>query len=162
MLITWEIEDFLNSIKNALNNYKEKAYTGMEEVGKLILEEAKENSLVKYDTGLMEENSAYSISQDGDSLTALIGFMEFYSIYVHQGTGIYAIKGDGRKTPWWWKATTEKWLSIASEGKIISHKNKKGEVWIKTKGQHPSPFLQEALDTYRTEIPIILAEAINK
>lgn len=99
MLITWETEDFLNSIKNAINNYKEKAYTGMEEVGKLILEEAKENSLVKYDTGLMEENSAYSISQDGDSLTALIGFMEFYSIYVHQGTGIYAINGDGRQTP---------------------------------------------------------------
>ena len=145
MLITWETEDFLNSIKNALNNYKEKAYTGMEEVGKLILEEAKENSLVKYDTGLMEENSAYSISQDGDSLTALIGFMEFYSIYVHQGTGIYAINGDGRQTPWWWKGTTAKW-----------------EGWHRTQGQTSAPFLQDALDTYRNEIPIILAEAINK
>lgn len=99
MLITWETEDFLNSIKNALNNYKEKAYTGMEEVGKLILEESKENSLVKYDTGLMEENSGYTIDVDGNSITALIGFMEFYSIYVHQGTGIYAINGDGRQTP---------------------------------------------------------------
>ncbi len=99
MLITWEIEDFLNSIKNALDNYKEKAYTGMEEVGKLVLEEAKENSLVKYDTGLMEENSGYTINVDGNSITALIGFMEFYSIYVHQGTGIYAINGDGRQTP---------------------------------------------------------------
>lgn len=99
MLITWEREDFLNSIKNAINNYKEKAYTGMEEVGKLILEEAKENSLVKYDTGLMEENSGYTINVDGNSITALIGFMEFYSIYVHQGTGIYAINGDGRQTP---------------------------------------------------------------
>ncbi|SPZ51248.1 Uncharacterised protein [Sarcina ventriculi] len=99
MLITWETEDFLNSIKNALNNYKEKAYTGMEEVGKLVLEEAKQNSLVKYDTGLMEENSGYTINSDGNSITALIGFMEFYSIYVHQGTGIYAINGDGRQTP---------------------------------------------------------------
>lgn len=99
MLITWETEDFLNSIKNALNNYKEKAYTGMEEVGKLVLEEAKQNSLVKYDTGLMEENSGYTINVDGNSITALIGFMEFYSIYVHQGTGIYAINGDGRQTP---------------------------------------------------------------
>lgn len=99
MLITWETEDFLNSIKNALNNYKEKAYTGMEEVGKLVLEEAKQNSLVKYDTGLMEENSGYTINADGNSITALIGFMEFYSIYVHQGTGIYAINGDGRQTP---------------------------------------------------------------
>lgn len=99
MLITWKTEDFLNSIKNALNNYKEKAYTGMEEVGKLVLEEAKQNSLVKYDTGLMEENSGYTIDVDGNSITALIGFMEFYSIYVHQGTGIYAINGDGRQTP---------------------------------------------------------------
>lgn len=99
MLITWEKEDFLNSIKNALNNYKTKAYTGMEEVGKLVLEQAKENSLVKYDTGLMEENSGYNINVDGNSITALIGFMEFYSIYVHQGTGIYAINGDGRQTP---------------------------------------------------------------
>ena len=99
MLITWKTEDFLNSIKNALNNYKEKAYTGMEEVGKLVLEEAKQNSLVKYDTGLMEENSSYTINEDGNSITALIGFMEFYSIYVHQGTGIYAINGDGRQTP---------------------------------------------------------------
>lgn len=99
MLITWETADFLNSIKNALNNYKEKAYTGMEEVGKLVLEEAKQNSLVKYDTGLMEENSGYTINADGNSITGLIGFMEFYSIYVHQGTGIYAINGDGRQTP---------------------------------------------------------------
>lgn len=99
MLITWETEDFLNSIKNALNNYKQKAYTGMEEVGKVVLEEAKQNSLVKYDTGLMEENSGYTINVDGNSITALIGFMEFYSIYVHQGTGIYAINGDGRQTP---------------------------------------------------------------
>ena len=91
MLITWEIEDFLKSIKNALNNYKQKAYTGMEEVGKVVLEEAKQNSLVKYDTGLMEENSGYTINVDGNSITALIGFMEFYSIYVHQGTGIYYI-----------------------------------------------------------------------
>lgn len=99
MLITWETEDFLNSLKNALNNYKQKAYTGMEEVGKVVLEEAKQNSLVKYDTGLMEENSGYTINVDGNSITALIGFMEFYSIYVHQGTGIYAINGDGRQTP---------------------------------------------------------------
>jgi hypothetical protein len=38
-----------------------------------------------------------------------IGSNLFYSIYVELGTGIFAEKGNGRKTPWVWKDFNGKW-----------------------------------------------------
>ncbi|MDM0720058.1 HK97 gp10 family phage protein, partial [Clostridium perfringens] len=50
-----------------------------------------------------------------------------YAPYVHQGTGIYAKDGNGRKTPWKYKVESGKY---------------KG--WHITKGQRPQPFLEKA------------------
>ncbi len=33
-----------------------------------------------------------------------------YAPYVEYGTGIYAVGGDGRKTPWWYKTPDGKWF----------------------------------------------------
>lgn len=142
--IKFETDDFLESLEKAVETYKQSFKEGMDKVGANVLNRARENSLVKYDTGLMEENSTYAISETVTSITTMIGFMEFYSIYVHQGTGIYAINRDGRQTSWWWKGTTEKWQG-----------------WHKTVGQKPAPFLQDALDEKMDEIPFILQGVIN-
>jgi len=48
-----------------------------------------------------------------------------YGIYVEKGTGIYAVDGNGRKTPWvWYDSLTGKYH------------------W--TEGMHPQPFLEPA------------------
>lgn len=65
-----------------------------------------------------------------------------YAPYVHQGTGIYATNGDGRKTPW-------------------SYMDDEGN-WHTTLGQHPQPFLTSALDQDRGEIKKLLRQMIKE
>lgn len=67
-----------------------------------------------------------------------------YSPYVHQGTGIYAINGDGRKTPWKYEAKSGKY---------------KG--WHITVGQNPQPFLESAKIANMKKIQKVLGEGLR-
>lgn len=67
-----------------------------------------------------------------------------YSPYVHQGTGIYAINGDGRKTPWKYEVKSGKY---------------KG--WHITVGQKPQPFLESAKIANMKKIQKILGEGLR-
>ena len=54
--------------------------------------------------------------------TVTIGSNLLYSIWVELGTGIFAEKGNGRKTPWVWKDFNGKWhftrgMKAANDGK---------------------------------------------
>lgn len=73
-----------------------------------------------------------------DDTTGAVGTNLEYAPYVHQGTGIYAVKGDGRKDRW-------------------SYQDAEGN-WHSTIGQQPNPFLERALDNKRDEI----MEAIDR
>ena len=51
--------------------------------------------------GTLKASLSYAV--DLASRTVAIGTNLFYALYVELGTGIFAEKGDGRKTPWvWW------------------------------------------------------------
>lgn len=134
-------EEFLKS----LHAYKEQRITtltkNLETISNKILEDAKERTPV--DIGTLKENSGYFVKVEGNKIIATIGFMEFYSVYVHQGTGLFALNGDGRKTPWWWKGTTEKW-----------------EGWHYTHGQKPKQFLWDAVVNNLDLIPEELKEGL--
>ena len=65
-----------------------------------------------------------------------------YAPYVEFGTGKYAEKGDGRKTPWVFKDDKGKWW------------------W--TAGGRPRPFLRPALDNNRDQIIKAMGEIIGK
>lgn len=65
-----------------------------------------------------------------------------YAPYVHQGTGIYAVNGDGRK---------EKWSYEDAEGN-----------WHTTIGQHPNPFLDKAVAQNRDQIIEIFINEIQE
>lgn len=73
-----------------------------------------------------------SITHEIDGLTGAVGTNVEYAPYVHQGTGIYAVNGDGRKDRW-------------------SYKDAEGK-WHTTIGQKPQPFLETALDNEREDI----------
>lgn len=78
-----------------------------------------------YSDGTLAASLTYFV--DEEKLEATIGTNVEYAIYVHQGTGLFAEKGDGRKeVPWVYKTADGKWHS--------------------TKGQKPNPFLRRALD----------------
>lgn len=86
--------------------------------------EAKKNCPV--DDGTLRASIASATEVNKDSVTGYLGSNCFYAPYVHQGTGIYAAEGDGRKTPWFYK-------------------DEDGTVY-KTVGQKPNPFIQKAID----------------
>ena len=65
-------------------------------------------------------------------LSVVIGTPVEYAIYVEKGTGIYAVKGDGRKTAWFY---------VDERG--VGH-------W--TRGQRPQPFLTPAAEDNMSKI----------
>ena len=109
---------------------------GLEKSGLLVEGTAKE--LCPVDDGQLRQSINSKVI---DNKNASIGTNVEYAPYVHQGTGIYAKNGDGRKTPW-------------------SYKDEKGE-WHTTRGQQPNPFLERALDNERNKIIKIFREEIR-
>lgn len=65
-----------------------------------------------------------------------IGFVEAlapYSIYVHEGTGVYARNGGWRTTPW-------------------LYKDKKSNQYFWTMWQRPNPFMERTVDNNREKV----------
>lgn len=60
-----------------------------------------------YVGGALKQSLTYAV--DLAKKTVTIGSNLFYSVYVELGTGIFAEKGNGRKTPWVWKDFNGKW-----------------------------------------------------
>lgn len=75
-----------------------------------------------YVGGALKQSLTYAV--DLAKKTVTIGSNLFYSVYVELGTGIFAEKGNGRKTPWVWKDFNGKWHF--------------------TRGMAPRPFLRPA------------------
>lgn len=83
-----------------------------------------------------------SITSEVDGNQGKVGTNLEYAPYVHQGTGIYAVNGDGRK---------DRWKYQDAEGN-----------WHSTIGQQPNPFLEKALTMNKKEINKLLKEKIKE
>ena len=86
-------------------------------------------------------NSITSVIHD---TYAEVGTNKKYAVYVHQGTGLFAREGNGRThdLPWHYQDAEGNWHS--------------------TRGQHPNPFLERALDENADKITQIFREEIRK
>ena len=116
-------ESYSDNVKKALLKKKEKAaYL----IGELIEGGAKLRAPVGQIAGgsLRQDINHQEYENNGEVGTA-VGTDKEYAIYVEKGTGIYAIKGDGRKTPW------------------VYYNPLTGE-YYKTEGMRPHPFLEPA------------------
>jgi len=69
----------------------------------------------------------------GDEVHGSVGNTLEYAVYHHQGTGVYAENGDGRKTPWSY--------TDPETGK---------EIW--TKGSKPNPYLKDTIEQEQSNI----------
>ena len=79
------------------------------------------------DDGTLRGSITFRVTQEDNAYIGLIGTDVEYAPYIHEGTGLYAKEGKGRKNvPW-------------------TYRDAKGD-YRSTKGIHPNPFLQEALD----------------
>lgn len=102
----------------------------------LVENQAKENCPV--DTGELRMSITHYVEGD----TGVVGTNKQYAPYVEYGTGLFAVEGNGRQTPW-------------------SYQDAKGE-WHTTKGQKPQPFLEPALLNNKKNIIKIFDEAIKE
>ena len=93
-----------------------------------------------YVGGALKQSLTFALNLAKKTVT--IGSNLFYSVYVELGTGIFAEKGNGRKTPWVWKDFNGKWHF--------------------TRGMAPRPFLRPAVEEHIDELREIAVEEANK
>lgn len=80
--------------------------------------------------GHIRESIDHAVTYENGVFTGRVGSNNEIAIYVHEGTGLYAIEGNGRKdVPW-------------------TYQDRKGK-WHSTKGMHPKQFLREAIEENR-------------
>lgn len=92
-----------------------------------------------YVGGALKQSLTYAV--DLAQKAVAIGTNLFYAVYVELGTGIFAEKGNGRKTPWVWKDFNGKWHF--------------------TRGMAPRPFLRPAVEEHIDELREIAVEEAN-
>lgn len=93
-----------------------------------LIVEAEAKERCPYDDGQLKQSITSVVNKN----IGAVGTNVEYAPYVHQGTGIYAVNGDGRKDRW-------------------SYKDAEGN-WHSTIGQHPNPFLETALESKKPKI----------
>lgn len=108
----------------------------LRKAGAMVERDAKRNCPV--DTGQLRSSITHEVKGD----VCAVGTNVEYAPYVHQGTGIYAVNGDGRPTPWRYQDDEGNWHS--------------------TIGQKPQPFLTKALDQNRDEISKMFYEMLEE
>lgn len=118
-------EKFKQGIKNATDQIIENLTQSMNKACLFLEGEAKKN--ININTGVLAASMGHVVKVKDGKIVGTVYNTAEYAAYVHQGTGIYAADGNGRKTPWGYMVKTGKY---------------KGFHW--TKGQRPQPFLDNA------------------
>ena len=130
---------FEQACDNSVNQMQELLMQNMELTLDHIAEKAKEK--VGVGTGaLRADTRSLGVEIVGDEVHGAVGNSLEYAIYHHQGTGIYASDGNGRKTPW------------------VYEDPKTGEK-IYTRGSKPNPYLKDTIEQEQSTISKLLGGA---
>lgn len=129
--------DLNNYINNLLPNGLK---NGMERACIAVEGQAKENCPV--DEGILRASLTHDTEIKDSKINGYVGSGLEYAVYVHQGTGLYAVNGDGRKdVPWTYRD---------KDGKLVT-----------TVGSKPNPFLQKSIDKLHDKIPQLIKEGLR-
>lgn len=123
-----EADEVLNNLKKITSPsvFYDAAEASMEEACLRIVADAKRKCPVR--TGTLRNSIDYAVEEEDGNLAGYVGSNLEYAPFVHQGTGIYAIEGNGRKeVPW-------------------TYYSEKDGQFHSTSGMKPTPFLQDAIN----------------
>ncbi len=130
---------FEQACDNSVNKMQELLMQNMELTLDHVAGKAKEK--VGVGTGaLRADTRSLGVEIVGDEVHGAVGNSLEYAIYHHQGTGIYASDGNGRKTPW------------------VYEDPKTGEK-IYTRGSKPNPYLKDTIEQEQSTISKLLGGA---
>ena len=124
------------NIKSIGEEIAERLKQKLDICGQMVVRDAVK--LAPKDTGQLR--ASWNIKRYENSVK--IKFASEYGYYVHEGTGIYASNGLGRKTQWTYYYN--------------GGKGRKG--YRATRGQKPQPFLSKSLEKNKDKIIQILTE----
>lgn len=129
--------EFEESLKNAEKKIIDELTRNMEKACLEVETEAKKNC--PEDMGILRASITSDVEITATEIVGKIGSNLEYAPYVHNGTGIYAKDGNGRKKPWGYEVRDGKY---------------KGFHW--THGQKPKPFLEDAKLAKKSSVERIL------
>ena len=130
---------FEQACEDSVNKMQELLMQNMEQTLDHVAGKAKEK--VGVGTGaLRADTRSLGVEIVGDEVHGSVGNSLEHAIYHHQGTGIYAVNGDGRKTPW------------------VYEDPKTGEK-IYTRGSKPNPYLKDTIEQEQSTISKLLGGA---
>ena len=130
---------FEQACDNSVNKMQELLMQNMELTLDHIAEKAKEKVGVGT-CALRADTRSLGVEMVGDEVHGSVGNSLEHAIYHHQGTGIYAIDGNGRNTPW------------------VYEDPKTGEK-IYTRGSKPNPYLKDTIEQEQSTISKLLGGA---
>lgn len=117
------LNDVLANLEDTIDKIKVCESVAIDRGCQIIENKAKE--LCPVDDGILRASITHKVQESSvGTITGTVGTGVEYAPYVHQGTGLFAVNGDGRKEPW-------------------VYKDAKGQ-FHKTIGQKPQPFLLDA------------------
>lgn len=131
-------KEFEKSFNKATLEIITKVSKNMEQACLVVEGDAKKNCPI--DQGNLRASMQHDVSISSTQIIGQVSNSSEIAPYVHQGTGIYAKDGNGRKTPWKYEVKAGKY---------------KG--WHITRGQKPQPFLEKAKLDNKDKISKILA-----
>ena len=132
-------DEFIRSMENATLKMVMDMSRKMDKACLVVESQAKQNCPV--DIGILRASIVSETEVTASEIVGRIGSNEEYAPYVHNGTGIYAKDGNGRKTPW---------------GYTVRAGKHKGFHW--TQGQRPQPFLENAKLEKKSAVERILGD----
>lgn len=142
MRIEWDDEMLQQALKDLQKNMPDEVVECMSKACAAVEAEAKARCPV--DSGELRRSITFDVKQDSDDIKGIVGTTVDYAPYVHEGTGLYAKAGNGRKdVPWYYYSE--------KDGKLH-----------RTHGNHPQPFLGEAVEAKSQEIITYFMGLIKK
>lgn len=129
---------FEASINNATLEIIKRAAANMDKACLVVERSAKQNCPVNF--GALRADIHHEVTTSTSEIVGTVGNSLAYAPMVHDGTGIYAKGGRGRKTPWRFKVASGPY---------------KG--WYTTRGQKGKPYLEDAKQQNLSKISTILA-----
>lgn len=132
-------DEFIRSMENATLKMVMNMSRKMDKACLVVESQAKQNCPV--DIGILRASITSETEVTASEIIGRVGTNEEYGPYVHNGTGIYAKDGNGRKTPW---------------GYTVRAGKHKGFHW--TQGQRPQPFLENAKLEKKSAVERILGD----
>lgn len=123
------------------------------------------------DEGFRDGSLAASIDHEVEGDVGVVGTNKFYAPFVHQGTGKYAVDGNGRQGYWVYVKDGTPGYTAKNPGKIYTLEEAKQVVAMMkadgldayyTNGQRSQPFLTDALDANEDKIMEIFENAVKE